>query len=72
MTRKKVIHNFRTEALNARSFLLWIETSAGTYVKEFVHGDLGRTRPCVGTLLGCQADIIQLDVTDLFDNGIYD
>eukprot|EP00850_Spirogloea_muscicola_P001977 SM000007S20937 [mRNA] locus=s7:998716:1003912:- [translate_table: standard] len=35
---------------------------AGTYVKEFVHGDLGRTQPNLGSLLGCEADILQLDV----------
>jgi hypothetical protein len=43
-------------------------TSAGTYVKEFVHGDLGRTIPNVSSLLQCQADILQLDVTWLFDD----
>ena len=54
-------------------------TSAGTYVKEFVHGDLGRTRPSVGELLGAggggggggsarvSADILSLDVTDLVE-----
>jgi len=41
---------------------------AGTYVKEFVHGDLGRTTPSVCSLLGCQADILQLDVVWLFDD----
>ena len=44
MNRKKIIHSLRCEYTNPRSFLLYIETSAGTYVKEFVHGDLGRTQ----------------------------
>ncbi|CAH8391096.1 unnamed protein product [Eruca vesicaria subsp. sativa] len=38
---------------------------AGTYIKEFVHGDLGRTTPSIGSILGCRAEIIQLDVTDV-------
>lgn len=38
---------------------------AGTYVKEFVHGDMGRTTPNLGDLLACEADILQLDVTGL-------
>ncbi|GLT99915.1 hypothetical protein SLE2022_173190 [Rubroshorea leprosula] len=38
---------------------------AGTYIKEFVHGDLGRTHPSVGSILGCRAEILQLDVTDV-------
>jgi hypothetical protein len=28
-----------------------------------------RTEPSVGSLLGCQADILQLDVTELVENG---
>jgi tRNA pseudouridine synthase 10 len=35
------------------------------YVKEFVHGDLGRTNPNFGSLLNCTADILQLDVLDI-------
>lgn len=41
--------------------------SAGTYIKEFVHGDLERTIPNVGTLLNSEADIIQLDVVKLYE-----
>ena len=33
------------QRINARFFLLDLETEAGTYVKEFVHGDMGRTQP---------------------------
>lgn len=42
--------------------------SAGTYIKEFVHGDLGRTVPSVGSLLESEADILQLDVTNVYDS----
>ena len=48
---------------DARFALLRVRCEAGTYVKEFVHGDFGRTRPSLGELLGCEADILQLDVT---------
>ena len=48
-----------------RFFTLRLRTQAGTYIKEFVHGDFGRTRPNVGEMLGCRADIMQLDVTDI-------
>jgi hypothetical protein len=50
---------------SGRFFTLEMRTQAGTYVKEFAHGDFGRTRPSVGELLGCEADILQLDVTDV-------
>lgn len=42
-------------------------TSAGTYVKEFIHSDLGRTLPSLCSLTNQQLDIIQLDVLDLFE-----
>ena len=50
------------ERLDDHYFRLHISTDAGTYVKEFCHGDLGRTQPNVSTLLGCgKADILELD-----------
>ncbi|KAK2957101.1 putative tRNA pseudouridine synthase Pus10 [Blattamonas nauphoetae] len=64
-SRQKVVYSMHTTFINPHYFVLALQTSAGTYVKEFVHGDLGRTNPNVGGLLGCEADILQLDVTDL-------
>ena len=62
-TRHKIIHSLGVEQLSPHFIVLSLKTSAGTYIKEFVHGDLGRTQPNVGSLLGCEADILQLDVT---------
>ncbi len=46
-----------------RYFNMRLRTQAGTYVKEFVHGDLGRTSPNLGTLLGnVRVEMVQLDV----------
>ncbi|KAH9067346.1 hypothetical protein Ae201684P_021505 [Aphanomyces euteiches] len=67
LTRPKVIHNAKCQVLNDHYMLLRLTTSAGTYVKEFVHGDLGRTSPNVSSLLGCDADILQLDVENLIE-----
>ncbi|KAI8549017.1 hypothetical protein RHMOL_Rhmol07G0318500 [Rhododendron molle] len=50
---------------SSQYFLLHLCTQAGTYIKEFVHGDLGRTHPSIGSILGCRAEILQLDVTDV-------
>ena len=33
-----------------------------SYIKEFVHGDFGRTKPNLGELLNSETDILQLDV----------
>lgn len=35
-----------------------IVTSAGTYVKEFVHSDLGRTSPSVSSILDIQVNYL--------------
>jgi len=50
------------ERLDSHSFNLFLKTQAGTYVKEFVHGDFGRTKPNLGNLLNSETDILQLDV----------
>jgi len=46
-------------------FVLDIKTQAGTYVKEFVHGDFGRTKPSLRDFLNIEVDIIALDVTGI-------
>lgn len=43
-------------------FKLHLKTQAGTYVKEFIHGDFGRTKPNLGDLIGMEVDIAALDV----------
>ncbi|KAM3175614.1 hypothetical protein ACTXT7_008163 [Hymenolepis weldensis] len=43
-------------------FLLELCCEAGTYVKELVHGDLGRTQPSLSSLIDCPLDLIALDV----------
>ncbi|KAG7597709.1 Pseudouridine synthase catalytic domain superfamily [Arabidopsis suecica] len=67
LDREKIIHWMKVEKIKGHShyFLLHLCTQAGTYIKEFVHGDLGRTTPSMGSILGCRAEIIQLDVTDV-------
>ena len=67
MTRERTVHRMAAVRLSPRFLQLDLTTQAGTYVKEFVHGDLGRTVPNVGSLLGCEADIMQLDVTGLHE-----
>lgn len=62
-TRIKFIHSIHiVEQHNAHYCTVDLCTSAGTYVKEFVSGDFGRTRPSLGDLFGCDAEILQLDV----------
>ncbi|VVC24334.1 Pseudouridine synthase, catalytic domain [Cinara cedri] len=70
--RPRTIHSMKAEATevgvkNKCSFFnVIISTQAGTYVKEFVHGDFGRTHPCLRTILDNDTvDILALDVLDI-------
>merc|ERR1712183_694954 len=66
-TRLKVVHSMKisTEGLSNNMFKLNLLTSAGTYVKEFVHSDFSRTKPSIQSLLGVDTDILALDVREV-------
>ncbi|KAK4348889.1 hypothetical protein RND71_031644 [Anisodus tanguticus] len=59
LEREKIIHWMKVKRISGSSqyLLLHLCTQAGTYIKEFVHGDFGRTQP--------RTEILQLDVTDV-------
>ena len=65
LVRSKIIHCLHLRILNPCFGLLDLTTSPGTYVKEFVTGDHGRTMPSLGDLMGTACDIVQLDVTEV-------
>ena len=41
-------YSLSTQWVNSHVFILDLTVSAGTYIKELVHGDLGRTTPNLG------------------------
>lgn len=68
--RERTIHDMSIEPLEdgedgGHRFKLTATTQAGTYVKEFVHGDFGRTVPSLGTYLKTDVDILELDVEEI-------
>jgi len=67
MTRERHILKMECELLEGcqNYAKLHLKASAGTYIKEFVTGDFGRTRPSISSLLSCRAQIIQLDVMNV-------
>jgi hypothetical protein len=68
MLRPRTVHWMKYVRIKPHFLKLWLSTQAGTYIKEFVHGDFGRTTPNVATLLGgdCgQVDILSLDVIEV-------
>ncbi|XP_059484794.1 tRNA pseudouridine synthase Pus10 [Neocloeon triangulifer] len=65
-TRSRTVIQMSAKMVDDKHFKLCLETQAGTYVKEFVHGDFGRTLPNLCTLLGASVDILALDVKEVF------
>lgn len=64
-TRQKFVLKMQAYYINPHFFQLRLVSSGGTYIKEFVHSDFGRTVPSIKTLLGSKTDILQLDVLGL-------
>ncbi|XP_055686481.1 putative tRNA pseudouridine synthase Pus10 [Lutzomyia longipalpis] len=67
MTRPRIIYSVKARLSKDHNCLLVIDiqTQAGTYVKELVHGEFGRTQPSLATIIGQKIDILSLDVTDI-------
>lgn len=63
LVRPKTIHSIFVQHLEGNFYIVDLKTESGTYIKEFIHSDFGRTLPSLGSLLGCRADILSLDVT---------
>jgi len=59
--RSRFIMGLSAKRIDDHWFRLRLSTSAGTYVKEFVHGDCGRTLPSIQSMLGGRTDITELD-----------
>ena len=64
VSSEKLVHGF--EDGFSQYLTLRLLTDAGTYVKEWVHGDMGRSKPSVCDLLGrYDIDIVRLDVANV-------
>jgi tRNA pseudouridine synthase 10 len=63
---RRVVAARVVEATEGR-FTLDIRTEAGTYVKEWVEGDDGRTEPSLSSLVGAPLKVEFLDVLEIHD-----
>ncbi|MFO8012287.1 MAG: tRNA pseudouridine(54/55) synthase Pus10 [Phycisphaerae bacterium] len=61
-TRRRRVRRVDWKRLGPRRVELTVRAQAGTYIKELVSGDGGRTRPSVADLLGAGAECAELDV----------
>ncbi|MGC8912327.1 MAG: tRNA pseudouridine(54/55) synthase Pus10 [Thermoplasmata archaeon] len=67
LTRKRRIHDAKLNWLHGNTAELEIECASGTYVKELVSGDEGRTTPSISELLGIPCRVKALDVIKIND-----
>jgi tRNA pseudouridine synthase 10 len=65
LVRKRTIHWIEAEVTGEDTFELTLKTESGTYVKELVSGDEGRTNPNFSEALGVQCKVETLDVLDI-------
>ncbi|CAG8434886.1 12898_t:CDS:10 [Ambispora gerdemannii] len=65
MVRQRQIYEIEARALEGQFMVVGLVTAPGTYIKEFIHGDLGKTSPNLSSIIGCTADILELDVLNV-------
>ena len=69
---EKELLRMEAQRISSRFLLLTLETSSGTYIKEFVNSDFGRTKPSLANLLDpsgipMECQLLQLDVVKVGD-----
>lgn len=67
LTRHRTIRKMEMVEKGEGTLTLEIRAQAGTYVKEFVTGDGGRTVPSLSAALGVPLEVVSLDVMQIHD-----
>ncbi|MCS7122419.1 MAG: hypothetical protein NZ908_00460 [Candidatus Micrarchaeota archaeon] len=67
--RRRVLKTRYRKIYSIRAFrnFSYIYAEAGTYIKEFFHGDGGRTRPSVSEILNKNTECLSLTVSRIYD-----
>jgi len=60
--RVRMVYDIHARLVSPHVFELYVRCQGGLYVKEFIHGDGGRTTPSVAEVLNVQLDVLELDV----------
>jgi tRNA pseudouridine synthase 10 len=63
LPRQRRIVSLEWRRIDPTTIEIDVRTQAGTYIKELISGDAGRTRPSVAEVLGVAAECAELDVT---------
>ena len=66
-TRKRKVTSVDRVSVIDDEIEVTLRCEAGTYIKELVHSDEGRTTPSVSSVLGCKCEVVWLDVEEIHD-----
>jgi len=67
--RRRKIIDINIEEIMEKNAVLIIRADAGTYIKELIDGDNGRTTPSVAGIIGKKIETEKLDVINIHDKG---
>jgi len=62
IVRDRKIYDLNTESIDSNNVTLTIEAQSGTYIKELISGDDGRTIPNISEMIGFPCKVKELDV----------
>ncbi|RLF63588.1 MAG: tRNA pseudouridine(54/55) synthase Pus10, partial [Thermoplasmata archaeon] len=65
--RERKIIDIRVEEEKMNEAVIVVKAESGTYIKELVTGDGGRTKPSLSELAGCAIEVKKLDVINIGD-----
>lgn len=65
MVREKQIYSCSIESIEGAIATLTLEAESGTYIKELISGDDGKTKPNLSELIGIPCNVTALDVIEI-------
>jgi tRNA pseudouridine synthase 10 len=68
LMRHRKIREMKMTEKEGQLFTVEVRAEAGTYIKELVTGDGGRTQPNLSELVGTPLEVVSLDVLEIHDN----
>ncbi len=68
-TRGRKVKSMTLAKVFDSSVEIHVRAEAGTYVKELMHGDGGRTTPSLAEALGAEVKVLELDVLGIHDGA---
>jgi tRNA pseudouridine synthase 10 len=69
LERVRTVRRMEIESVDGLEVVFVVEADSGTYIKELMHGDDGRTKPNAAEIVGVPCEVTELDVIWIGDKG---